>query len=708
MGRRLWSGAALACGCFVASVSTAQAAAPDCRAYLRNGWRDTISRPIQADDLVRLRDLGSNGGFSPDAKAVTLSPDGRMLAFQLRRADPERNRYCLGMFVLPLHRGASPVLVDTGGELIRATYDFNGKAAFLTGVAATITPRWTPDGRAILFLKRIGGRTQVWEALADGSSSHQITASTNDILDFRVTPDGATVVYQNRPALRLSRMEIMREGLSGYHYDDRYSPMSSSRPFVRSPVPKQTFAQSISRPGVERPASATERALFETSSAGPAAQIGLVRSSRGDLAWLEPSDDVFPPKLRVHVRTNGGQSVVCLAQHCSGAISDLWWTRTGTLRYFRREGWSRESTAIYEWRPGNGAPRRIFATTDELTSCTPVPTGMICVRESSTNPRYISRIDLHSGHETRLFDPNPEFRSLRLGQVERLHWRNDKGLEVFGDLVLPLNYRRGTKYPLIIVQYESRGFLRGGTGDEYPIQAFAADGYAVLSFNRPRDIGILKRGRSAMEVNRLDLADFADRKSVQSALQNGISLLVHRGIVDPQRIGITGVSDGASTAQYALLNSDLFKAAALSSCCWDWSLSIEVGPGAMSTFSKTGYPGILSQANPFWDRISLAKNAARIDTPILLQLADAEYMSALTAYAALSDADAPVDMYVFPGETHVKWQPAHRLAIYRRSLAWFDYWLLGKDSTMVPADELARWKKLRARADLPAAQPELH
>jgi hypothetical protein len=39
-------------------------------------------------------------------------------------------------------------------------------------------------------------------------------------------------------------------------------------------------------------------------------------------------------------------------------------------------------------------------------------------------------------------------------------------------------------------------------------------------------------------------------------------------------------------------------------------------------------------------------------------------------------------MFVLPGEHHVKWQPAHRLAIYQRSLDWFDYWLKGE----IPAD----------------------
>src|SRR3546814_6203526 len=85
-------------------------------------------------------------------------------------------------------------------------------------------------------------------------------------------------------------------------------------------------------------------------------------------------------------------------------------------------------------------------------------------------------------------DPNPEFASLRLGTVERLTWRNNLGLPAWGDLVLPPDRTPGEKLPLIIVQYHSDGFLRGGTGDEYPIFPLAARGFAVLSIENPPTI----------------------------------------------------------------------------------------------------------------------------------------------------------------------------------------------------------------------------
>src|SRR3546814_17530678 len=69
---------------------------------------------------------------------------------------------------------------------------------------------------------------------------------------------------------------------------------------------------------------------------------------------------------------------------------------------------------------------------------------------------------------------------------------------------------------------------------------------------------------------------------------------------------------------------------------------------------------------------SLAVNAERIDTPLLMQLADSEAMLALETFTALREHGQPVEMYVFPGELHNKWQPAHRLAVYTRNIDWFD------------------------------------
>ncbi|MET3472053.1 dipeptidyl aminopeptidase/acylaminoacyl peptidase, partial [Novosphingobium sp. 1529] len=160
-----------------------------------------------------------------------------------------------------------------------------------------------------------------------------------------------------------------------------------------------------------------------------------------------------------------------------------------------------------------------------------------------------------------------------------------------------------------------------------------------------------------------------------------IERLIAQGIADPARIGITGQSDGASTATFALIHSRLFKAAALSTCCEDPTMMASLGPGFEDWYAKSGYPRFNADQPDFWKQGSLAPNLGTLPpVPLLIQAGEEEFRLALPTYAAVKNAGWPAEMYVFPGEAHVKLQPAHRLAVYERNLAWFERWFKPRES----------------------------
>lgn len=673
------------------------ALAAPCTHIMPSTNSSNIRRPLEPIDLVRLRDIGPNDRSFPDARLFTLSPDHRKLAFQLRQADPETNSYCLAMFVMDAQPGTRPMIVDQGGELIRSTIDFRGKAGFPSGIPLTISPRWSPKGDWIAFLKRVGGTTQIWRADAAGRGSTPLTHNAFDVDDFQIAPDGRKIIFTGRPALREARESIEREGLVGFHFDDRYSPVSSSRPFPAMPIATETFVLEITTEEV-RAATAEDIRPIGWPLGAPDGVIVYAKSLAGKRVWVRSApDDVFQTSMQLVADDHKGKPLVCSYAACNGRISRPWWRSDGTrVQFFKLEGPGHGTTSIYEWRPGLAAPRHLYSTKDILADCEPFAGKLICVREGATSPRHISILDPTSGHAELVFDPNPEFAALELGAVERLSWRNSFGLDTIADLVLPVDHKAGTRHPLIVIQYDTRGFLRGGTGDEFPIQAFANRGYAVLSFSRPPAIGLVRKAIDGTAIGKANLEGFTDRKSVQSSLEIVIRMLVTRGIVDPTRVGITGLSDGGSTAEFALLHSNLFAAAAMSSCCWDASLPIRVGPNAARHFREEGYPGLTEDGSAFWNQVSLSENAKRITTPILLQMADDEYVSSLMGYMALREVGAPIDLYIFPGEHHVKWQPAHRLAVFRRSLDWFDYWLKGiRPTSSDRSSEVVHWDDLK-------------
>jgi len=228
----------------------------------------------------------------------------------------------------------------------------------------------------------------------------------------------------------------------------------------------------------------------------------------------------------------------------------------GPLLFLRREGWNDRSTALYRWRPGSGPPRRIFVTSDVISGCDLAGGDLVCLRQGASVPPRIVRIDPGDGHMDMLYDPNPEYRSIRFGRVERLEWRNDRGLEVAGDLVLPPDYDGQERLPMIVTTYRSNGFLRGATGNEYPIHLFAAKGFAVLSLDRPPHVGAINPlNKDWQKLLAENDRDWGERRSMHSSVMTGVQRVIDMGIADPDRIGITGLSDGSSTVGFALINS---------------------------------------------------------------------------------------------------------------------------------------------------------
>lgn len=658
-------------------------------------------RGITALDLVRLRDVGyADALIMTGPSPLALSPDGRQVAFLLRRADPAANGYCHALVVAPLE-GGRPRLVDRGGELITVT-DAHRGLFVRGGFGAVVTPAWSPDGRWIAYLRRDHGVTQAWRVRADGSGAEPLTRSAVDIEALAWSRDGRRLIVASRPAKTQIAEAVDREGESGWLYDERVVTFSGPRPQTREADAPLVHSAIDVETGASAPASPDE--------AGRVAPIGVAgiyanpaaTTRDGKRAWTERLNLSLSSPSRLHVADAQGRRITCEAATCRDGIIGLWWDATErTLRYLRREGWNREAMAFYAWQPGKGAPRRLYRTLDALIGCLPTGDRFVCTRENATTPRQVVLLDPAKGESRLIFDANPEFASIALGSVQRLRWRNDRGLEAWGDLVLPRHARRGERLPLVVVQYKSNGFLRGGTGDEYPIYLLAERGFAVLSFERPPSIAArLPNLNDPVSLNAAGERGWADRRSRLSAIETGVRLAIDRGIADPARVGITGLSDGSTTVRFAMINSKLFKAAAMSTCCLEPMTTMTYGGLAYADYMmKQGYPPLIRDDRQFWQPMSIRLNAMRIDVPLLMQLNDDDgHLLALEAFEALREAGKPVEMYVFPNEFHYKWQPRHRLAIYERGLDWFDFWLNGReDAAPAKAAQYERWRALRTR-----------
>jgi dipeptidyl aminopeptidase/acylaminoacyl peptidase len=674
-----------------------------------------LPRLATADDLIGLRDLGAVDLTADDTGIIAPSPDGTAIAFGLRRADAAANRICVGLVVLPIKAGGKARVIDASDAVVRSRSVVHGIAGFVSGYAKAIAPCWSPDGRSIAWLKMIDGIAQVWRADVDERPATLVTHETADVTDFAWNPDGQTIIYTTSRLSHDWKAAHDAEALTGFVYDRRYWAVDGAQPRPTGPLEDDIMSVSANGWGVARIANARERALFDPVMAERPAGADLVVTSpdRRIIAWTQAADPAnVISSARLRVRRDQAE-LDCPLPACQSGIRGLWWI-DNALVFLREEREAGDGAfGFYRWDITKPAPVRFERTYDAFTGCVPDGTRLICTREGSLQPRRIVAIDPRRATTEIIYDPNPGFDHLLLGSVQRLRWRDTNGIDTFGDLVLPPDHRPGQQHPLIVVQYHTQGFLRGGTGDEYPIQLFAAWGYAVLVFEENPVMRSIGPVADYSQYTRLQNRDSLDRRRKLEALEAGVRTAMARGVIDADRIGITGLSDGAATVCYALTHSRMFKAAIISSGCNDAVATMTmVGPGYTHFASKTGtpFPGTGPAADKFWQDNGLSNNVDSVDTPLLVQAPDAEFRTALQSFATFREHGRPFELIVFPDEAHVKLQPAHRAALYARNLDWFDFWLRRIERPDADPAQYIRWRQLRgdavaARAAFPLQPP---
>ncbi len=666
-----------------------------CIKFERVQSKSDALRIIVTDDLVSIVDIGRSDPHESDSP-FGISPDGKSIAFLERRANAEENTYCQRLLVKPLDGSGESRELDRGGEFIRNDFAFVGFSSLMSGTAKVIRPKWSLDGRTIAFLKRDGPTSQVWLVDVQGkSSAYRASGLPDNVDDFAWLPSGTALLLASRPGIRLKADAIAHEARRGFLFDDRFGPSKAERPIPRGPVATVYRVLDL-HSGMERDATHEEIRLLQPGPSGATERkrIGLTQNVKGVAAWREP---LYPERLispsQPVMETPDGREIKCTEPFCTGT-RELWWSEDGSHLYARQKsGWGGSQEALLSWKIGEAKPKQVLVTNDVLVGCQLVRSELICAREGTAQPRRLVAIDPQNGRERVVHDPNPGFRNIALGKVQRFQFRNTFGAESWADLVLPPLHKKGQRHPLVVVQYFSQGFLRGGTGDEFPIQLLAAKGFAVLSFNRPDLEPTLETEDALMAALQ---KDWIDRRSVQSSLETAVDLALATGAVDTDRMGISGFSDGSATTQWALINSRLFKAAALGSCCeGPYGFPLAAGPYFTRWKRKAGQRFFEPGTEEQWRPMSLVVNADRVDTPILVQTGDSEYEIGLDVAEVYRNRGKAFELYVLEGEPHVKYQPAHRKAIYERSTQWFQFWLK-REMNCDPAQsaQYERWKAM--------------
>jgi dipeptidyl aminopeptidase/acylaminoacyl peptidase len=684
----------------------------------------SAKRTITVDDVMALRSVTS----------LTISPDGTKFSIFVRQADPAANEYRTAWFV-GSSRGGQLTKVGDGG-LLRPKVTVYGE------LDAPYS-RWSPDGRWIAYQLRHDDEVQLWRSSVDGIVQEQLTHNSADVLDFVWAPDGRAIYFttaQARADLQARREAKARGGYSYdedlYAFTDLMKPEPLTDPNVAPEVWTLTLTDAQERPATEKERSAYARARAEGEGAIEEAAEALhdtdelpAQSSSGASVWLKRLAPLSRfSTVAVSLPGRRSTSKVCQEAQCKGVVYRAWWMdKTQSVLIWRGEGINDRVHAFYVWSPTTNAVSTVSRAPDaDLRLCDKAADDlMICVRETSTQPPHLAALNLRTGDVRILTDINPEFRNIRLGRIERIEWDtpklswNEPGGELaglypkraYGYILYPPDFDPTKKYPAIIDPYVAFGFDRlDGVGNEHPLHVYAAAGFIALKLEFPQFIDLQARlGPRAMKELYSAELDFPHLTMLMESTLRGLDTAVARGFIDPKRVGIGGVSHGTFVPLYMMLKYDRIAAISISSPTWGthgyyWTTRRGRGLGA-EMLGKAGHvdwtPKPEGAGREFWRRIDIADHVEAVEAPVLMQLADYETYALIRFIRHLADANKPYDAYVFPHETHIKWQPAHLRAIQLRNLDWFRFWLQDQeDPDPSKARQYTNWRELKAhRAD---------
>ena len=200
------------------------------------------ARSPSPGDLIDLVNFGAPdadnvGGPSP----LGLSPDGRFVATVLQRADLAANGYCQALVLIDLTGRQRPRVLDRGGDYVMMTVPFRG-IDYPNGFPLPIMTRWSLDGRRIAFAKRLNGVTRIWLAAPDGTPARPLTPATRNVARWAWSGDGRALLYASASGRASAEAAIAREGMTGWHYDQRFDPGVAMRPQIPAPLGEEEVA----------------------------------------------------------------------------------------------------------------------------------------------------------------------------------------------------------------------------------------------------------------------------------------------------------------------------------------------------------------------------------------------------------------------------------------------------------------------------------
>ncbi len=682
------------------------------------------SAPLSVDDYVSM----------PSISSPEFSPDGARIAYVVGHADFDRGAYDNHIWLidadgsgnLQLTRGAqsdSSPHWSPDGKSIAFLSDRSappglwlisaagGEAEKITSEPSAIRAfRWSPDGKSVAFVRgdertaeedartrmkddvRVVGENEKYARLyvLDLASRRvrRLTGGPFTVGSFDWSPDSNTIAFARAAGA----------GLDDLYRSDIYGVDAAGDCAKRCPELKALVRQ----PGIDtRPSFSPDGRMIAFQSGG------------GVHDWLHPQQVYVLSLADGRIRpVSTAYDRVPESYSWSADSKSLWingpWNTTTQIFRINADGSGftnltgvegdvedadidpKRGRAVFVYQNLTTPPELYIADLGGAAPSTTRAKKLVMRSEQSSARVVIGRLDA-----LQLTSIHADWRNRELGETRLIHWKNPKdGLEIEGLLTLPVGYVSGRRVPLLT-------FVHGGPGSRftqaylgylaniYPVQVFAAKGFAVL---RPNPRGTGGYGSKFFAANRNDWGgmDWLD-------INAGIDKVIADGIADPQRLGIMGWSYGGFMTAWAAGHSDRFRAISIGAPVVDL-LSFH-GTTDIRDFIPSYFPG--TQATAFFPPNSdtaavdsetgalqqmrhapLSYELLREHSPlwhlkptkaaILIQHGDADdrvpLSQGMMLYRSLQELGANVKMVIYPRSQHVPREPREKLDAGERNV----------------------------------------
>lgn len=638
-------------------------------------------QPLSIEDLFRLQSVGS----------AAFSPDGERIAYTVRSPRD-------------IVSGAENAGADTHLWLYDAD---QGARPFITGETSVGDVAWRPGTETITFTARRGDdeETALYEISAAGGEATRLYAFAESISDYVWGPDGTTLYFlaDEPDAAEADEDRWADLGFNAYAYEEDLTYTRLWRVEVGGDAEATSFeldgdvsAAVISEDGSHLAVALAPTPLVDdfymdrrwsVIEAGSGEIVSTVETEGktgaaafspdgARLAVIMGTDENDPTAGTLAVADAASGDYTLIAEDAEQTVQDMAWLDDATILALAHV--STESALVTYGV--DGAEQGRTAQQDVLLrSIAQSSEGRFAfVADSAQHPAELFLAASADGRIERATNHNEWLEDRRLGEQRPYSFTASDGVRVDGVLITPQGRAPRGGWPLIMTvhggpeAHDSDGWL---TSYSDPGHIGSGAGYAVFY---PNYRGSTGRGQ---EFARRHQNDYAGREF--DDLVDAIGALAEDGIIDRERVGITGGSYGGYASMWgATALTEHFAA----------SVAFVGISNQISKFNTTDIPNeaylVHSRAWPWEDWTNLLErspvyHAGDSETPTLILHGEEDTRvhpsQSLELYRSLKlRSEAPVRLIYYPGEGHGNRRAAAQFDYAHRMMRWFDTYLLGE------------------------------